>query len=631
MTRALVGLWITLLMAIVTISVLAQFWISSRQRSSEQRVSEILISRLVPFDNAIERVIDGYDIELRRLAEGCNLLDTTTCQELTRSPLVGSLVIVGEQGQLLFPSDISGASRDRQTLVDEAQQLLKDMMDPRPRPPSAANTNMQPDASQQAIEFPDMAQAPVQTNPYVQETLKSRSYTRRTENGLGSQSSVPPPNDALSNTSSSASLNDETPILSASAISDENLNDIKRQYGWITWYHRRGMVLGFWWNQGDGRHAIATIPRGRWMADIVAALPDASDRSQSKFTPVEKVESSKLPPPAIGALNQLIDVEGNVIYQWSALPSDLWSALQQSRPGAVLSVTPPLEGWRLRVYASPALARSLAGDNFAFPLWLAVGSISVALLLGGALVTTMLNRQVRLATRRVSFVNQVSHELRTPLTNICMYADLLSASLEIDTDHPPSRTHEANLQRITVIQNESQRLNRLIGNVLQFARLDKPRPVQRTTRVIDDVVQEVMRAFEPGLAASGIELHLDLAADDAREFDPDVVEQILINLIGNAEKYAASGRRIDVSTRADGQQAQIIVQDYGPGITPRMREKVFLPFFRLSDRLEDPAGTGIGLTIVRDLARNHGGDCQLLDSPTGARFCCTIHAPVVNS
>jgi signal transduction histidine kinase len=99
--------------------------------------------------------------------------------------------------------------------------------------------------------------------------------------------------------------------------------------------------------------------------------------------------------------------------------------------------------------------------------------------------------------------------------------------------------------------------------------------------------------------------------------------------LSNAEKYAIEGKQVSIMTVGDEASVEIRVRDRGRGIPPRMKDRIFQPFTRLSHRLEDPAGTGIGLTIVRDLARRHGGDCELLSSGEGAEFRCTLHAPVV--
>ncbi len=599
MNRSLVALWITLFAAIATISVLAQFWIRQREQSSEQRVREILQSQLEPFNDSIGRVFEQYSIGLQRQLSACDLGDLQQCVELTRSPLADAVIVVNSQSQLVFPTGDQSASVDRQTLLDEAQQLLREQADPRPsaRRQAASQKSAAGDSSQ------------------AQSVLRSQSY-------LGNSNL--PQSVTVAETQSDEQLALEPlELLQAGESQAESLAGQER-FGWITWYHRRGMVLAFWWHQGDQWKSMTVLPRARWMADIVAALPDGS--APGGLARKKALSSAST---LTGSLKQLIDVEGNLIYQWSDVPQGQWSDVMQREPEAVLPVAAPLEGWRLRVYASDALRKSLAGDNMVLPLWLAVAGISAALVLGGVLVTTNLNRQFRLASRRVLFVNQVSHELRTPLTNICMYADLLAKSIE--SEHGTAGAAPTQLERASVIQNESRRLSRLIANVLQFARSEsKPKQLQPTTNVLDDVVRDVLATFRPRLEELGFKIVVELATPEKRVFDPDAVEQVLVNLIGNAQKYAADGKYLELSTRARQEKVEILVQDHGPGVPARMAEKIFSPFVRGSDRLEDPAGTGIGLTIVRDLARRHGGDCSLVESPRGAAFLCTLNAPQAN-
>jgi len=103
-----------------------------------------------------------------------------------------------------------------------------------------------------------------------------------------------------------------------------------------------------------------------------------------------------------------------------------------------------------------------------------------------------------------------------------------------------------------------------------------------------------------------------------------VVEQILVNLFSNVEKYAASGGVLQVASSQTGETTTITVSDGGPGIPARQHEAIFQPFYRSSDRLVDVAGTGIGLSIARELAQLHGGDVRLVDSETGACFEVTL-------
>jgi signal transduction histidine kinase len=112
------------------------------------------------------------------------------------------------------------------------------------------------------------------------------------------------------------------------------------------------------------------------------------------------------------------------------------------------------------------------------------------------------------------------------------------------------------------------------------------------------------------------------------EFDRDAVEQILGNLFSNVEKYAASGGRMEVTSTQQGTTTSIVVSDRGPGIPKGQEERIFAPFHRLSNKLSDGvAGTGIGLSIARDLARKHGGDLRVVPSAAGASFLLELQTP----
>ena len=288
-----------------------------------------------------------------------------------------------------------------------------------------------------------------------------------------------------------------------------------------------------------------------------------------------------------------------------------------ARPVATLTPPAPFAGWPLAAYGDDFVAAGSA----AWQTQIMAGLAAVTLLL--AAVAFWLyresTREMRTASQRITFVNLVSHELKTPLTNIGLYAELAAARL----DGTDERTREC----LDVVIAESARLGRLITNVLTFSRHQKgalkPRSV---TLDLAEAAAEALRIAGPGLAEKGIVSTLDRAATPSVSADPDMVQQILANLLSNVEKYAASGGRVTVSVGADARSGRLTVQDAGPGIPAPLADRVFEPFFRVSDRLTDGvAGTGIGLTLARDLARAMGGDVVLETSPdNGCRFSLSL-------
>jgi signal transduction histidine kinase len=363
--------------------------------------------------------------------------------------------------------------------------------------------------------------------------------------------------------------------------------------GWYTWYWGNGVNLLYWTRDNSGHVIGAECDRSRMLADIVGELPN-SDPSDPN-----------LPNGRIA----MIDGEGTTVYQWGA-----YDPAGEEQPRTRLALGRPLNAWSLAYFAPIAEFDKALGGSIAFNLIAGMGALAVAL---GGLAFYFYRestREMREAAERVSFVNQVSHELKTPLTNIRMYAELLDRDLP-DND-PKSAAH------LGVILSESQRLSRLIGNVLTFARQRNNKlTLQRTEGVVDTCVQLTLDHFRPALESKGVKVSFSPGASTAVSFDRDALEQILGNLFSNVEKYAPNGGVLEVASRQTGNSVVIVVSDRGPGIPRGQEERIFEPFHRLSNKVSDGVtGTGIGLSIARDLARRHGGDLKVVPSKAGASF-----------
>lgn len=254
------------------------------------------------------------------------------------------------------------------------------------------------------------------------------------------------------------------------------------------------------------------------------------------------------------------------------------------------------------------------------PVYLAVGSGSLLVVALGWLFYRESNRAMREAQQRVTFVNQVSHELKTPLTNIQLYAEMASDRAEKADDSTAVRY-------LGVVSAETSRLSRLINNVLNLARQQRDKlTVQVRPTVVDDLVEKTVGHWRALLESREFTIVLNLAAPRPVKLDADAVMQILGNLLSNVEKYASQGKYVRVATEADDTSVRLLVEDRGPGIAPAKREAVFEAFERLrSDLTEGVSGTGIGLTISRELARLHGGSLEVdTNFREGARFVLTI-------
>ena len=222
------------------------------------------------------------------------------------------------------------------------------------------------------------------------------------------------------------------------------------------------------------------------------------------------------------------------------------------------------------------------------------------------------------AARKTGFVSNVSHELKTPLTTIRMYAEMLGEGR--------IKEEEKRQKYLAVIIEQSQRLTRLVNNVLDFSRLEQQRKKYNLETL--DIVAETLMILEeqkPRLEQVDMILEVDLPGSlMVHEMDRDVLQQVLLNLVDNAIKYAAAGGDLTVTYRLPG---ELLVCDRGAGIPRGQRERIFQSFQRLDDSLTtQQAGCGLGLNIARQLLRDLGGDLFYESRPAGGA-CFVIILP----
>ena len=285
--------------------------------------------------------------------------------------------------------------------------------------------------------------------------------------------------------------------------------------------------------------------------------------------------------------------------------------------GESVSLAPDLPGWTLRAVwaerdgggAAAAGARRLRAVGGILLLLFATAPLGASVLLW-----RQARRERREARRKTDFVATVSHELRTPLTSIRLHAELLAAGRVPEG--------EARDGAFATILSECDRLGRLIGNVLDFGRLERGDRRYAAERLdLAALARETCDAARAGLEARGGGVRF-VGADEGGDgpggepvgalADRDAVRQILLNLLDNAVKYAAAGGPAEVSARslADG-RAELRVEDRGPGIASGDRERVFEKFFRADDAVtRETGGSGLGLSIARGLARGMGGELE---------------------
>ena len=241
----------------------------------------------------------------------------------------------------------------------------------------------------------------------------------------------------------------------------------------------------------------------------------------------------------------------------------------------------------------------------------------LAVLLAMLALWRNLHEQVKLARKKDDFLSAVSHELRTPLTSIRMYTEML----EKDWVKDDAKRREY----YGTMRQESERLTRLIENVLDFSRIQRGKKhFEFTIGDVNGSIRDVVEMMRPCAERAGFVIETELALIEPFAFDRDAVMQIIINLIDNALKYArdAADKRIIVRTHPEMGCAVIEVEDHGPGVPKSQQKKIFEAFYRCGDEsTRQTTGTGLGLALVKRFAEAHHGVVEIFNAkPAGAIF-----------
>ncbi|MEW6309191.1 MAG: ATP-binding protein [Bacillota bacterium] len=203
---------------------------------------------------------------------------------------------------------------------------------------------------------------------------------------------------------------------------------------------------------------------------------------------------------------------------------------------------------------------------------------------------------------RRDFIASVSHELRTPVTSITGFVEALADGLAADP--------EARARHLRIIAEETRRLNRLIADLFDVARLDAGQlELNLTPQHIDGLVERSVGKIVPLADKAGVSLCVRPGAQGGKVLaDGDRIAQVLLNLLDNGLRYSPSGGALTVLTEASKGEVTVSVADTGPGIAPGELTRVFERFYRVDKaRTRSQGGTGLGLAIVKRLVEAHGG------------------------
>jgi len=273
-----------------------------------------------------------------------------------------------------------------------------------------------------------------------------------------------------------------------------------------------------------------------------------------------------------------------------------------------------------------SLTRLSIGAGSKVIVWVAL-IISLVLIGGFFMLYRLGTRQITLGQQQQDFVSAVSHELKTPLTSIRMYGEILREGW---ADETRKKSY------YDFIFYESERLSRLINNVLRLARMTRnEQKPDRKDLSIDELLTELRPKLDSQLEMAGFKLELE-CTDQAKavklNIDSDWLTQVLINLIDNAIKFSSGAEikkvLLHIRLLQDG-HLQLSVRDFGPGVAKDQMKKIFKLFYRSENELtRETVGTGIGLALVHQLVAGMDGEVDVVNCEPGVEF--RIRFPVVD-
>jgi two-component system phosphate regulon sensor histidine kinase PhoR len=245
----------------------------------------------------------------------------------------------------------------------------------------------------------------------------------------------------------------------------------------------------------------------------------------------------------------------------------------------------------------------------------------LAVLSGFILLYRKLAEELDLKLRQRNFTSAVTHELKTPIASLRVWTEtLFTRSLGDDQR-----------QRIrTLMDQDLERLNELVGNLLDVARAESGSLVLHLAPLeLEPWLRGVCETMDQRLGSGELGLRLEFTSEPLwADADPKALGTVIENLLSNAFKYAAEPRQTTVTLDGDGEDALIVVSDMGHGIAPKDLPRIFHRFFRVGDEMtRQVAGTGLGLFLVKEIVTRHGGDVRASSRGPGLGSAFTIRLP----
>jgi len=576
--RAIFIYWLLLLLPTAFISTTAYKSLRHEQARINQEARLSARDRVQAMGDTLQVTVEAVEDELTttlKYIPGNVLIDTLTQWEL-QNPLIRSAFVWDPVRGLIKPEPGTTATVDEKQFMARYDALISGRVPWEAAAVDATVPSESDDASPTITSRSEIPADNQQSSPLIQSYRRFQSGRKKL-----------------------MKMAREQPAESSREIFDAAM-DKQPQSGWIPWFSDNSLYLLGWVQPTPGGIIYGVdLEVMTLLSRLILDFPSADSMPH-------------------GLVYALVDGSGKLLHQAGQTPIQ-----SGRRPDIGISLSPQLPHWQVAVFFTDESESRQAGRQFFLLSGLLLSIFSVAIIVGGALLTRQAFRNFKDARQKTSFVSNVSHELKTPLTSIRMYAELLN---ENRIKSPGKRK-----RYLQVIVNESQRLTRLVNNVLDFSRLEQGRKKYRIEDLdLAEFLQSLFVAHKLQFEQIGMMPKLELPKYRLTvRTDRDAAEQVLLNLLDNALKYAADGGELVVALDRQERFCRIRVMDRGPGVASAHRRKIFEKFHRVDDSLTTArTGSGLGLSIARRLLRDLGGDLRFESRPGGGS-CFVVLMPLV--
>ncbi len=574
--RSIIIFWALFLVPTLILAVVSFELLSHEQERMSRSTQQTLLERAITISETIHLTVEAVQ---ENLTQSLMALDQDQIKKNLivweeTNPLVRNVFIYHKEKDLEYPAGGMASTDEQRQFIARYDALFSGRM---------------------AFDFNEES-SKEESRLYAGVESRSESVTKDVEDSFSSTGryNLAPKKEVQSSRQKLVALSkvaQKAPALEKETIFlEEPLTPLVERSGWIPWFsENRLCILG--WVQKYEKSPVYGIELELMslLSRLVIDFPELSEKEAALV---------------------LMDGNGNFMHQSGSL-----AVAAKEKPLAVVSVSSLLPHWQIGLFINAKGFGTTRG--FFYVSMILLGILLTAILSGGILLTRLTLKKMKDASQKTSFVSSVSHELKTPLTSIRMYAELLLSKRV--KDEKKTQTY------LSVIVNESGRLTRLINNVLDFGKLEQGKKTYQITRFeLDQFLYQMIEAHSIRIQDQGLEIITDVKENDyTMRTDRDAIEQVVLNLLDNALKYAGDGRFIRFILIKESAFILLKICDDGPGIPKAQHEMIFEKFHRVDNSLTSKQpGSGLGLSIAKQILRDLDGDL-LFEPNTGNGSCFT--------